>query len=136
MIPRDPSHTLTRLAAGYPVLAVTGPRQSGKTTLCRALFPELPNQGLPANLSFWRDRAGHEVDLLIECDNRLRPVEIKAGPTITADASRGLLRWIKVAGDAAAEPTLVYAGEQAQTRQSVRWTPWRELQPQVLSRAT
>lgn len=24
----------------YPVLTVTGPRQSGKTTLCRALFPD------------------------------------------------------------------------------------------------
>jgi len=31
---------LTRLAAQYPVLTVTGPRQSGKTTLCRAAFPD------------------------------------------------------------------------------------------------
>ena len=46
MIPRDASHTLTSLAAGYPVLAVTGPRQSGKTTLCRALFPALPYASL------------------------------------------------------------------------------------------
>lgn len=28
--------------AGYPVVTVTGPRQSGKTTLCRATFPQLP----------------------------------------------------------------------------------------------
>lgn len=26
----------------YPVVSVTGPRQSGKTTLCRAAFPQLP----------------------------------------------------------------------------------------------
>jgi len=26
----------------YHVLTLTGPRQSGKTTLCRELFPELP----------------------------------------------------------------------------------------------
>ncbi|MDR1004117.1 MAG: ATP-binding protein [Prevotellaceae bacterium] len=26
----------------YPVVTLTGPRQSGKTTLCRELFPELP----------------------------------------------------------------------------------------------
>ncbi|NQY74088.1 MAG: ATP-binding protein [Candidatus Margulisbacteria bacterium] len=29
-----------RLAAQYPVVTVTGPRQSGKTTLCRHLFPK------------------------------------------------------------------------------------------------
>ncbi|MBA4177913.1 MAG: AAA family ATPase [Leptothrix sp. (in: Bacteria)] len=30
------------MARGFPVLAITGPRQSGKTTLARLAFPELP----------------------------------------------------------------------------------------------
>lgn len=30
---------ITRLARQYPVVTVTGPRQSGKTTLCKASFP-------------------------------------------------------------------------------------------------
>ena len=38
-IPRDASVSLRRLARGFPVVAVTGPRQSGKTTLVRATFP-------------------------------------------------------------------------------------------------
>lgn len=38
MIPREAEATLRRLAEGYPVLAITGPRQSGKTTLARAVF--------------------------------------------------------------------------------------------------
>jgi predicted AAA+ superfamily ATPase len=42
MIPRHASTALHELAAGYPVLAVTGPRQSGKTTLARAVFTRLP----------------------------------------------------------------------------------------------
>jgi polynucleotide 5'-kinase involved in rRNA processing len=29
-------------AAGFPILAITGPRQSGKTTLSRLIAPELP----------------------------------------------------------------------------------------------
>jgi hypothetical protein len=33
---------LTELASRLPVVAVTGPRQSGKTTLCRYAFPEKP----------------------------------------------------------------------------------------------
>jgi predicted AAA+ superfamily ATPase len=42
MISRTLSPCLTRLAAQYPVVTVTGPRQSGKTTLCRAAFPNKP----------------------------------------------------------------------------------------------
>lgn len=38
---------LVRRAAGeYPVVTITGPRQSGKTTLCRALFPNKPYANL------------------------------------------------------------------------------------------
>ena len=39
---RQARHTLERLARGFPVLAITGPRQSGKTTLARACFPDKP----------------------------------------------------------------------------------------------
>lgn len=33
---------LLEYARRYPVVTLTGPRQSGKTTLCRAVFPSLP----------------------------------------------------------------------------------------------
>jgi len=39
LLPRDATAALRRLARGFPVVAVTGPRQSGKTTLVRATFP-------------------------------------------------------------------------------------------------
>ena len=42
MIARDAALLLANLARLYPVVSVTGPRQSGKTTLCRAAFPDLP----------------------------------------------------------------------------------------------
>lgn len=46
MIPRTLAPVLKSLATQYPVLTVTGPRQSGKTTLCRATFPEKPYANL------------------------------------------------------------------------------------------
>ena len=42
MIPRTASSTLERLAKGFPVIALTGPRQSGKTTLAKSVFKEKP----------------------------------------------------------------------------------------------
>ena len=40
MIPRTLAARLQADADGYPILSLTGPRQTGKTTLVRALFPD------------------------------------------------------------------------------------------------
>ena len=40
MITRQATATLLELAKGYPVLAITGPRQAGKTTLAQSTFPD------------------------------------------------------------------------------------------------
>ena len=42
MIPRLLAPELVRSAAQMPVVTLTGPRQSGKTTLCRQTFPRKP----------------------------------------------------------------------------------------------
>ncbi len=41
-ISRDIEKEVLLMASAYPVVTITGPRQSGKTTLCKHLFPELP----------------------------------------------------------------------------------------------
>ena len=48
MIDRTIEPTLLDLARQYPVVTVTGPRQSGKTTLCRKVFPDLAYANLEA----------------------------------------------------------------------------------------
>ena len=42
MIHRKSIKILQELAKGYPIIAITGPRQSGKTTLSRAVFSDKP----------------------------------------------------------------------------------------------
>ena len=42
MIQRNIAPILRQLASQYPVVKLTGPRQSGKTTLAKSLFPNKP----------------------------------------------------------------------------------------------
>lgn len=42
MIPRHAKNILLELAKGYPAIAITGPRQSGKTTLTKHVFKNKP----------------------------------------------------------------------------------------------
>ena len=46
MIERNLSPVLRHAATLYPVVTLTGPRQSGKTTLCQQAFPEKPYTSL------------------------------------------------------------------------------------------
>jgi len=39
MIPRHAAPCILRLLEGFPIVTVTGPRQSGKATLVRELLP-------------------------------------------------------------------------------------------------
>lgn len=48
MIVRDLAPILEKAAQTWPSITLTGPRQSGKTTLCRTLFPEHPYETLEA----------------------------------------------------------------------------------------
>jgi predicted AAA+ superfamily ATPase len=58
MIPRYASPRLLRLLQGFPVVTVTGPRQSGKTTLVRQLLADKPYVSLeaPAQREFARSQ--------------------------------------------------------------------------------
>ena len=40
ILPRTLADTLRRLTRSFPAIAITGPRQSGKATLARAIFPD------------------------------------------------------------------------------------------------
>lgn len=85
------------------------------------------NAGETSNLYFWRDRSGHEVDLLIDHGTHLSPLEIKSGQTINKDYFKGLEFWKNLAGDNAGKAWLVYGGDSRQIRSDVTVLPWYEI---------
>jgi len=82
------------------------------------------NQSLSPNLYFWRDRSGHEIDLLIEQAGQLIPIEVKSGQTLASDFFKGIMQWRGLAGDKTKQAYLIYGGNQKQTRQGIHAIPW------------
>ena len=72
------------------------------------------NAGLPVNLYYWRDKTGHEVDVIIDNGDTLIPIEIKAGKTINSDFFKTLLYWNELSK--MQKGYLIYSGNQEQER--------------------
>ena len=85
------------------------------------------NRALAADLYFWRDNHGLEVDLVVELAGRLQPVECKSGATYSADWLRPVRRWCQAAGSDAARPLLVYGGDHSHQRPDHRVLSWQDL---------
>jgi len=83
------------------------------------------NAARSAQCFFWRDSAGHEVDLVIEDGSRLVPAEIKSGRTVASDFFDGLRRWGNLSG--AKEGVLVYGGDEFYEREEYRVVPWNRV---------
>lgn len=46
MIRREAEKAIRTLLRGFPIITITGPRQSGKTTLAKAIFSDKPYASL------------------------------------------------------------------------------------------
>ncbi len=85
------------------------------------------NQGLQADIYFWRDNHGTEVDLLFEHAGKLHAVEIKSGATFSPDWLYGCQRWQRYAGTAAAAPVVVYGGRDSYSVKGMHVMAWHTL---------
>lgn len=83
MIDRELAPILVNLFQRYPVVTVTGPRQSGKTTLCRAAFPDLAyfNLERPDVREF---ASGDPLGFLGQCGDGAVIDEIQRVPELTS----------------------------------------------------
>jgi hypothetical protein len=85
------------------------------------------NRGIRMPLYFWRDRSGHEIDLLFDVGGKMHPVEIKSGQTIQPDFFQSLAYFAALSGMDPSQTALVYGGELNQKRsqaQVIGWQQW------------
>lgn len=91
------------------------------------------NQRLDMQMHFWRNKSGIEVDLLIEFEQQIRAVEIKAGKTVAGDWFGSLKKYANLMQQSSGNvlsQTLVYGGDATHTRPHVEvigWRTWSEI---------
>ena len=88
------------------------------------LVKAFENSGREAPLFFWRDRTGHEVDILIDLGDRLLPVEVKSGITVASDAVKGLRWWLDLPANPNRRGVLVHGGVDSYETKGITVLPW------------
>jgi predicted AAA+ superfamily ATPase len=89
------------------------------------------HRGETPHLSFYRDRKGHEVDLLLDRGNDIVAVEIKSGRTPAPDAFDALEQFHRdrtlTRRATRRRPVVVYGGDRSQTRSAGELLSWRDI---------
>jgi predicted AAA+ superfamily ATPase len=85
------------------------------------------NRGRTNNLYFYRDSAGHEVDLIYMIAQHPVPIEIKAGQTVMQDFFQGLRHFEGVMGSLPDGGVLVYGADRESSRGNARVIGLRSL---------
>ena len=85
------------------------------------------NLGFAADLHFWRDNHGLEVDLVFEHQGRVHSVECNSGTTYAVDWLDAARRWRSAVGPEAAPTVLLYGGDSSHERADHRVLSWRDL---------
>lgn len=90
------------------------------------LIKKRTNLGLDSNLYYWRDKTGHEIDVIIDQGDILIPLEIKSGMTLNNDFFKNINFWQELSGSS--KSVLLYAGHQNQHRSDGKIVMnWKEL---------
>lgn len=115
------------------LLKIRNPEQARTHPLRGALFENLImaetvkayiHHRLQPPVYFWRDQTGHEIDLLLDTGDALYPVEIKSSQTVSSSMFDTLRWWCGRAELPLSGATLVYGGDEYQSRNEISVRPW------------
>ncbi len=96
-----------------------------ETLVVSELIKAFVNAGEVPPVYFWRDRTGHEVDVVIDTGVELIPVEIKSGTTVNPSFFEGLRFFCGLGSPASKGGALIYGGRTpAYIREGHCVRPW------------
>lgn len=102
-----------------------------ETWVASEILKSRTHRGLAASLSFFRDRKGTEVDIIVELGRTLLAVETKSGQTVAGDYFSGLHAFASLVASSRQRRDVsgfvVYAGAEGQRRTGVTVVPWTGL---------
>ncbi len=84
------------------------------------------HRGERPELYYWRSKGGVEVDLIVDRNGRLYPIEIKATSTLLPAHTESLGRWGALAGDLASRGLIVANSSKTFTLKSCRVISWQK----------
>jgi len=96
-----------------------------ETYVYSELIKSIFNRGKIAELYYWRDKTGHEVDFIIPHKDGEISIEVKAGKTITSDYFKGIDYWQGLTGQN--NSFIIYAGKDEQKRSKCHILPWNNI---------
>jgi len=86
------------------------------------------NAGESAEMYFYRDSEGNEVDLLLPTGGKVHAIEIKAGATVNPDYFKGLKTFAAHHPASIAGGSVIFGGTQGQNRTDWPVHSWLQLQ--------
>jgi len=97
-----------------------------ETWVVSELVKQRFNAGQAADLYFWRDNVGHEVDVVFETSQGLQAIEIKSGSTFASDWPQAVRKWASLADTPTLPPQIIFGGTGHYARQDCDVLGWRE----------
>lgn len=82
------------------------------------------NAGRTADLHFWRDSQGNEIDLLDYSEGEARAYEIKSGATFSSDFFKGLTKWAALSSTPIDRLNVIYGGDTGLTTSKGNLIAW------------
>ena len=86
------------------------------------------HRGESPQLYFWQDNHGKEIDCLLVNGERVMPVEIKSGKTMTTSYFDNLVYWQALAALPEKQGCVIYGGDQSLQMSAGHLVSWRQLE--------
>jgi len=92
------------------------------------IYKHILNNGINANLFFYRDSSGKEVDLLIKKGLKIIPIEIKSSSSFSSEFLKGIDYWKNLNKKDNEKGFVIYNGESLKEIKGVKLLNWKDIE--------